>query len=1006
MKLNNKGFALTSMIYMLLVLFLMVMLLLLSNLAQRKLVLDKLKYDVKNKLEQNVVVDSQDLPYQNGTTGIYYETLELAIMKANSGDTIKVLKNVTDVSESIIDENKNITVDLAGYEINLSKRITNNGTLDIYSSVDGGTITSPLNAAITNKGTLTVNGTSNEHTLFINGSSTTRPSTYSIINSYQDAITTINDNVTIKYINKSTSGTGNRYVITNAGTLTINGATIINNMDGLENEYGIANTSTAPDSRIIFNSGNIDSSGIAIYNNGSTKSTIEDPAIKVTGGTIKSSGNYAIYNGKASSMTYITGGEMSSTSTTTIMNVGGKLNITGGRVHAYAGMGINTTGAGNTIVSGGTITKEKNPVTNAWQSGACFQLNNTANATITGNAVVQNEVGNGSNVIHNAGSGTLTIDGNATVENKGAVLVGTNNSYGKIIVNGGTVKSNGGSVIHNTYASSTSTKYGTIEVNGGTVTTTSYIALNNASSYGQIKVTGGTITATTSNASYGTLYNSKPNTKIEITGGKITSGRFCVYVAKGSDNTNTTMTGGELSTTAADAIYNRGNGATVTIGTQGAASNTYPKITGRIWGDGATDGTGLITVNSGTITGTTSQAINSVGDITINGGVISASASFSIYSYNNANATLIINGGTISSSGSSFAVTTTDTVGGTIKINGGTIIKTVSSNHGAVNNKLGTTTITGGTITSAGYGVYATTGSITIGTNDGGVPSQTVPSITGAKYGVVKNSGSLNYYDGKIAGQNGSGSSIYGTVSAPTGYDVVRTLNNTTETATLKPIFVTTGAATVLDASNHGSGTTWTAIAGTNGTVSNATWGTNYLEFNGTNSFVNLGRMDYSEQTVEATISIDATPTATGYFIGNLESGGVGLAVGTNKKIGVLFGTKKADGTSLNYNNFSSTTVLELGKKYHISMTYDGSKIRLYINGQLEVEKTPVSTTVVNTGSSTIMALGGNPSGSNVTAERFKGKMYSAAVYNRALTEQEIHQNAVAGMYIAGESIE
>ena len=52
MKLNNKGFALTSIIYMLIVLFLMIMLLILANLAQRKVVLDKIKNDVKENLNQ------------------------------------------------------------------------------------------------------------------------------------------------------------------------------------------------------------------------------------------------------------------------------------------------------------------------------------------------------------------------------------------------------------------------------------------------------------------------------------------------------------------------------------------------------------------------------------------------------------------------------------------------------------------------------------------------------------------------------------------------------------------------------------------------------------------------------------------------------------------------------------------------------------------------------------------------------------------------------------------
>lgn len=56
MKLNNKGFALTSIIYMLIVLFLLLLLLILSNLASRKVVLDKLKYDVKNRFSQGGVV--------------------------------------------------------------------------------------------------------------------------------------------------------------------------------------------------------------------------------------------------------------------------------------------------------------------------------------------------------------------------------------------------------------------------------------------------------------------------------------------------------------------------------------------------------------------------------------------------------------------------------------------------------------------------------------------------------------------------------------------------------------------------------------------------------------------------------------------------------------------------------------------------------------------------------------------------------------------------------------
>lgn len=63
MKLNNKGFALTSIIYMLIVLFLLLLLLLLANLASRKVVLDKVKNDVKSKLEQGGVNASNQTLY-------------------------------------------------------------------------------------------------------------------------------------------------------------------------------------------------------------------------------------------------------------------------------------------------------------------------------------------------------------------------------------------------------------------------------------------------------------------------------------------------------------------------------------------------------------------------------------------------------------------------------------------------------------------------------------------------------------------------------------------------------------------------------------------------------------------------------------------------------------------------------------------------------------------------------------------------------------------------------
>jgi len=755
MKLNNKGFALTSIIYMLIVLFLMIMLLVLANLATRKTVLDKIKKDVKDKLNQTVSISAQDLPYQNTKSGIFFETLNDAFGNAKTGETIKVLKDVKEITPATNTQgtqDKPVVLDLNGKTIDYvandsgGKVIENTGTLEIKDTASNGKITTSTitnygniiyntGNFILNSGKIEVAGSSSANAIFIAG------------------------NVTINGGEITNAHSGNSGIFILSGNLKFTNGNI--NVEG----YGIYNNA----GKVEINNGNIKSNlHSAMYNNSTNGNSTDNPVIKITGGTL-SSNSCAIYNPITNTTIYITGGNLSSTGAHVIES-SGNIVMTNGTIDAYSGCGIICTGSGNATISGGTITKKINPVTNQWVGGATFQTAN-GNGLITGTAVVQSEAGNGSNVIYNGGSGTLTIDGNATVENKSAVTVGTNASTGKIIVKNGTVKSNGGYGLFNTST-------GSIEVQGGTVNTTG------------------------------------------------------------------------------------------------------------------------------------------------------------------SNAAIIVNSGTV-----------------------------------------------------------------TIGTNEGGTPSQTIPSITGGTYGVsATTSATFNFYDGKITGATGQ--SISKTPNnIPSGTQVIKTTSGSNEIATLKPIFVTNGAATVLDASNHGSGTTWTALTGTNGTVNNATWGTNYLEFNGTNSFVNLGRMDYSQQTVEATISIDSNPPGIGYFIGNLEGGGVGLYVGANRKIGALFGTLKADGTGMSYNDLGSNATLELGKKYHICMTYDGSKIRLYINGKLDSERIPAHTTVRNTYSNTIMALGGNPSGNTVTAERFKGKIYTAAVYNRALSTQEIKQNAIAGMYVAGESL-
>ena len=110
-----------------------------------------------------------------GTTG--YASLAAAIAAANNGDTVTLLKNVTENVE--IAANKNLTLDLNGYTLN------------------GGT--EKGKPALSNLGTITIQDTSADKT------------------------------GTIKRDDKGTVGETSYYVIRNKGTMTIESGTVINN---------------------------------------------------------------------------------------------------------------------------------------------------------------------------------------------------------------------------------------------------------------------------------------------------------------------------------------------------------------------------------------------------------------------------------------------------------------------------------------------------------------------------------------------------------------------------------------------------------------------------------------------------------------------------------------------------------------------------------------------------------------------------------------------------------
>lgn len=186
---------------------------------------------------------------------------------------------------------------------------------------------------------------------------------------------------------------------------------------------------------------------------------------------------------------------------------------------------------------------------------------------------------------------------------------------------------------------------------------------------------------------------------------------------------------------------------------------------------------GIIDINGGTFYGTVVNT-SAVGNITINEGLFNKRIT------NTSSGDVNITNGTINAE---TDISVYNQNNGTINIYGGNI--TSSTNTVYNNNRDGTINIYGGTIESTGTDVSAVynnlQGSINIGDNDEEIKD--IPIISAASgYGVKNINGTLNYYDGIIKGKEDQ--SIYGQVSEipeNTEINISYEVDNSVEVSTL-----------------------------------------------------------------------------------------------------------------------------------------------------------------------------------------------------------------------------
>lgn len=163
-----------------------------------------------------------------------------------------------------------------------------------------------------------------------------------------------------------------------------------------------------------------------------------------------------------------------------------------------------------------------------------------------------------------------------------------------------------------------------------------------------------------------------------------------------------------------------------------------------------------------------------------------------------------------------------------------------------------------------------------------------------------------------------------------------------------------------------------------------------YVSLDGENDWVNIGNITGLEQvTLEASVILKEIPEERSHIISNSNSGGTSLYIASDGK--PVFVIKSAN----NGGEYSVTgsTALNIGQAYNITGVYDGSKAYIYVNGSLANSVTAIAGQIKDPTENTVMAIGCNPIASRSELYFANMNIYTARIYDKALTSDEVRTN-------------
>lgn len=171
--------------------------------------------------------------------------------------------------------------------------------------------------------------------------------------------------------------------------------------------------------------------------------------------------------------------------------------------------------------------------------------------------------------------------------------------------------------------------------------------------------------------------------------------------------------------------------------------------------------------------------------------------------------------------------------------------------------------------------------------------------------------------------------------------------------------------------------------------------GNNYIEQD-RGSYIRLNCVTSDYATMELVCEfLDFSASTSNCIFEECESGGMGIAAVKNgdTEHGLLYGSFHIGGS---YRPCYLTDEVTINEKIFVSVTFDGSTIKIYKNGVLN-NSLSYTGTIKSASSNSPFIIGTSPRTStsvdSTSSYGSHGRVYSARVYTRALTAEEVLQN-------------